>query len=135
MQKVALPAVPPASSIASLPMEVKELVLGMPRALRLAASLPTPTRLAADCAPNDGGGGGGAVVQVVRTTTTFHTLAIGFDCHALPPHLRPWLVLLQALLVSMRRVCTSARSMRHTYTFFFFWFDASAAAAGGANVL
>jgi hypothetical protein len=126
-------------------MEVKELALGMPRALRLAAALPTPTRLAADCAPsrcapNDGGGGGGgggvtggAVVQVVRTTTTFHTLAIGFDCHALPPHLRPWLVLLQALLVSMRRVCTSARSMRHTYTFFFF--DASAAAAGGANVL
>ena len=84
-----LPSTPPSSSIPSLPFRINRLVLphvhGRP---------PWGTRA------ETGQSVGGTTVQIVRTHTSFHSVAIGFDCRHVPGHLRPWLVLLQEVLMS-----------------------------------
>jgi hypothetical protein len=86
---------PPAASIPTLAMTVAKR--SMPRSLALvnskAAASPAPALDAARVMA-------GTTVQVVRTDTAFHSVFIGFDCRHVPPNLRPWLVLLQELLMS-----------------------------------
>jgi Zn-dependent M16 (insulinase) family peptidase len=82
---------PPASSIPTLPMAVS--LRKIPRSLALGGA-------AAAAAPAAGVSLAKTAVQVVRTDTAFHSVSIGFDCRRVAPHLRPWLVLLQEVMMS-----------------------------------
>ena len=114
---IALAPVPAASSIPTLPVTVR--MLTMPRSLTLRSAgagegvgvgVPQTASASASASASGVGSGvgsgcvvserAGTRVQVVRTSTAFHSVAVGFDCRRLPAHLRPWLVLLQEVLMS-----------------------------------
>ena len=80
--RMELAPVPPASSIPTLPLHVKQLKI--------------PRSLAPRCSHAEMGGHG-TRVQIVRTTTALHAVSVGFDTRRVAPNLRPWLVLLQVL--------------------------------------